>query len=336
VGSSTPSGHLDALACAELLLHLGLQVRAAIVKGRNLNSDREVVAREGGDTIFAIDRRVEGTLVAAIEAWPESLLPVMVVCEGLGHDGLRRVGPECRALVARVLIDPIDGTRPLMFDKRSGWFLATIAPDIGERTHLSDAVASVMVELPVSKQSSADRLWATVDRPTRAEREDLRTGAKWPIPCRPSNELTLRHGFAHVVSFFPGVKRLAADLMETIATATLGDVSISEAAIFDDQYTSTGGQLVELAMGRDRFCADLRPLFYKIAGLETEGLACHPYDMAGLLVAMQAGVEVTDGFGHPLDAPFDVTTGIHWCGYANRHLRAAIEPVIQTWLRDHL
>jgi len=40
------------------------------------------------------------------------------------------------------------------------------------------------------------------------------------------------------------------------------------------------------------------------------------------------------GFGNPLDAPFSVLEGIHWCGYANAALREAIEPVIRKWLSD--
>ncbi|MBZ0171467.1 MAG: hypothetical protein K8E66_03730, partial [Phycisphaerales bacterium] len=142
-----------------------------------------------------------------------------------------------------------------------------------------------------------------------------------------------------VTSFFPGTKILAAELMERIASQTLGEVRAGEALVFDDQYLTTGGQLVELISGRDRFCCDLRPLLFEIVrrggGPVAEGLTCHPYDMAGLLVAQRAGVIVTDGFGRELDAPFSVDHGVHWCGYANGSLRAAIEPIIQAWLHEH-
>src|SRR5690606_31454271 len=118
----------------------------------------------------------------------------------------------------------------------------------------------------------------------------------------PSRATTLHNGFAQVSSFFPGTKVLAAELMERIARAGLGDAEAAP-ALFEDQYISTGGQLVELMMGHDRFCCDLRPLFYRIAtasGGAGAGLECHPYDMAGLLVAQQAGVILTDGFGGAL------------------------------------
>ncbi len=327
----------DADEYARHIVQIGLDVRAQIVQGRDILTDSAVVAREGGDTIFAIDRKVEPLIIRAISKWPAALLPALVVCEGLGADGRMWFGPKDQPLRVRVLIDPIDGTRPLMYDKRPAWFLAAVAPDHGEATSLSHAIASTMVELPTSKQALADVFRATFGGSVQAERHDLRAGTIAPLSARPSSEITLRQGFGHVVSFFPGVKRLAAELMETIAIANLGSLSILEASIFDDQYTSSGGQLVELAMGHDRFCADLRPLLYRIEGLNAvKGLACHPYDLAGLLVAKQAGVIVTDGWGNELDAPFDVNTDVAWCGYANEAIRRAIEPVIQRWLSERL
>lgn len=92
--------------------------------------------------------------------------------------------------------------------------------------------------------------------------------------------------------------------------------------------------------GRDRFCCDLRPLFYEIlqreGGTGKSGLCCHPYDVAGLPIARSFGVILTDGYGRTLDATFDVESPVHWCGYANDGLRQSIEPVIQAWLREKL
>jgi hypothetical protein len=62
---------------------------------------------------------------------------------------------------------------------------------------------------------------------------------------------------------------------------------------------------------------------------QPEGLCCHPYDCATLLIAEEAGVVLTDSVGNPLDGPLDVTTGISWIGYANADLRKSIEPIIQ-------
>ena len=100
---------------------------------------------------------------------------------------------------------------------------------------------------------------------------------------------------------------------------------MTRATVFDDQYISTGGQFYELIVGHDRFNADLRPVFYRVQRMG-EGLCCHPYDCAALLIAEEAGVVITDERGRPLDAPLDVTSGVSWVGYANRALRARIEP----------
>ena len=127
--------------------------------------------------------------------------------------------------------------------------------------------------------------------------------------------------------------------MERIVERTLGAVEAGTAAVFEDQYITTGGQMVELMLGRDRFCCDLRPLFYAVLRgsgyTAAQGLECHPYDVAGALVAATAGVILTDGFGRPLDAPLDVHTGVHWCGYANAELYRQIAPVIRVWLAEH-
>jgi hypothetical protein len=84
-------------------------------------------------------------------------------------------------------------------------------------------------------------------------------------------------------------------------------------------------------MGKDRFVADLRPIFYRIQG-QPEGLCCHPYDCAGMLIAEEAGVILTNGLGQTLDGPLDVTSGIAWAGFANRGLRDLIEPLLTNYL----
>jgi fructose-1,6-bisphosphatase/inositol monophosphatase family enzyme len=48
----------------------------------------------------------------------------------------------------KCIVDPIDGTRSWMHDKRSAWSLAAIAPQHGAETRLSDIVVAAMTELP--------------------------------------------------------------------------------------------------------------------------------------------------------------------------------------------
>lgn len=321
------------------LQQLGYDIRQRLNDARNNGQEMaKAVANEGGDTIFAIDRHVEPVIEAAANKWASEGVGILLIAEGFGKTGEKYFGSPGATQRFRVLMDPIDGTRNIMYDKRAAWFLAAAMPDNGPTTKLSDSIASVMVELPVSKQGQADSLTAIAHSPSVATRMNLADQISRPLELAASQAVTLREGFGQVSNFFPGTKLLAAELMERIVERTLGKVEPGTAAVFEDQYISTGGQMVELIMGRDRFCCDLRPLFYQIlqkqTGNEIRGLECHPYDMAGWLVAKQAGVILTDGWGGELDLLLDVHSPVHWCGYANASLRNAIEPVIGQWLKE--
>lgn len=328
-----------AKAWAARLEMLGFAVRDRLMAARDAGHDMaSAVAHEGGDTIFAIDRHVEPAIEQAIHAWPAECKPLLLVAEGFGQDGHQSFGDAKTPQRFRLLIDPIDGTRGIMYDKRPAWFIAAVAEERGAATSLRDAFASAMVELPTSKQGYGDVFSAVRGGGASGWRSDLRLASDDPagrraITFRPSGAATLRHGWGQVVNFFPGTKVLAAELMEAIASGTLDKVVPGEGSIFDDQYMTTGGQMVELMVGHDRFCCDLRPLFYRVLekrGAGTvRGLECHPYDCAGMLVAQESGVILTDGLGRPLDAPMDVHSGVHWCGYANEALRNKIEPIIR-------
>ncbi len=328
-------------AWVDRLAGLGIAVRDRLIETIRAGAGdlAEPVAHQGGDTIYAIDRHVESVIQRAVESWPDECKPLLLIAEGLGEGGVRRIGDPDTPLRHRVIVDPIDGTRNLMYDKRSAWFLAAVADDHGEATGIADTTAAVMVELPPSKQTWVDVFTAVGGRPALATRSRIDGSGARPLPLRPSSAETLRDGFAQVTNFFPGTKVAASELMEQIALRTLGEVEPGRATVFDDQYITTGGQMVELMVGHDRFCCDLRPLFYEILAEQgepaTHGLECHPYDVAGALVARQAGVVLTDGFGRELNAPLDVHTGVHWCGYANASLRRLIEPIIRDWLGQH-
>jgi hypothetical protein len=324
-----------------LLADVGFAVRAHLRESRQDPTElARAVGHEGGDTIFAIDRAVEPIVVAAISSWPDGLLPLELVAEGMGADGRRRIGPNDRPPRWHLLIDPIDGTRSLMYDKRSAWFLAAAAPGSAKPPSLSRAAAAVMVELPTSRQGQADHFIAEVDGSLTAMRTELASGHSRPLRIMPSKARSLLHGFGQVSSFFPGTHQLAGALMDAIARVA-APYPLGGASIFNDQYISSGGQLCELLLGRDRFCCDLRPLFHRVLqrgatrAAEPSPLSCHPYDLAGLPIALRAGVIVTDGFGRPIDAQFNVHSELHWIGYANHDLRALIEPVIAGWLAEH-
>jgi hypothetical protein len=220
-----------------------------------------------------------------------------------------------------------------MYDKRPAWSLAGVAPNKGPGTRLRDIEIAVMSELPTSKLGFADVFWAVKQRGTKAKRIDLRNGDEEPLAPSPSRATTIDHGFATIADFFPGTKVVAGQVMEHLVKNLVGALDVTRATVFEDQYISTGGQFYELIVGHDRFIADLRPLFYRIQS-QPEGLCCHPYDCAAMLIAEEAGVILTDGLGNRLDGPMDVTSGISWAGFANRELQQAIEPLLTQYLRQ--
>ncbi|MCC5831216.1 MAG: hypothetical protein JJU36_17390 [Phycisphaeraceae bacterium] len=345
MNSPTTRNNEPAHQWADVLLDVVDRLRAMIQEGRaGQGGWATPVAQEGGDTIYAIDRDVEAILLDQLSRAADELGSIELIAEGLGRDGRMRLGRE-GPIAAHLIIDPIDGTRNLMYDKRSAWFLAALVPagQPGSSTsepRLTRSILSIAAELPTSKAGWIDTFIAIRPDGLRALRSRVDGGKAKPIPVRPSESDTLEHGWAQVSNFFPGTKVLASQLMERIADRVMGERRPGESLIFDDQYLSTGGQMVELACGRDRFCCDLRPLFYDIAWQRLgagrqRGLECHPYDLAGWMVAQQAGVILTDGWGRPLDAPLDVQSPVHWCGYANARIRERVEPVIHEFLREH-
>jgi hypothetical protein len=313
------------------------RVRDALIGSRSRDGLYEVSRDSAADTIYRLDTLVEPMLDELCNDWARTT-PLVLIGEGVegdgGIEGVRVYPEDAREEDAkiRLIVDPIDGTRGLMYDKRSAWALAGVAPNRGPATRLRDIEAAVMTELPTSKMGYGDVLWAAKGAGATGERIDLRDGRAQPLPLRPSAADTIAHGFASVASFFPGTKALAAEMMEHLVRHLLGGTDVTKALVFDDQYISTGGQFYELIVGHDRFNADLRPLLYRIQH-QPPGLCCHPYDCATWLIAEEAGVILTDGLGRPLDGPMDVTTGLPWAGYANAALRSKIEPILTDFLR---
>jgi len=306
------------------LLSLHDRVRDAVVDActRRATEQLAALAADGdpsGDTIYAIDRVAEEKLVEGLAdlARTES---IRVIGEGLSGAALPEDGRWS------LLVDPIDGTRGLMYQKRSAWILTGVAANRGPDTRLRDIVLAVQTEIPLVKQHLSDQLWAIRDRGMEARRHNRLNGAREPLTLRPSSADTFAHGFATVVRFFPGAREVLGSIDDEVAQALVAPAP-GKAASFEDQYASTGGQLYELLAGHDRFIADLRPL------AQPAGLCCHPYDLGTALIAEEGGVILTDARGEALDTPFDLTTNVAWIGYANERLRASIEPVLREALR---
>jgi len=325
--------------CLPVLQRLHRRIRDGVVaacRARAAEDLARVAGNEGGDTVYAVDRVGEAVLIEELEREAEGLGGLVLVAEGLAEGSL--VLPRGRSEADtryRVIVDPIDGTRGLMYQKRSAWVLTGVAPNRGAATRLSDVVLAVQTEIPLVKQYLADELWAARGLGAHAERVNILNGERTPFALCPSTATSLEHGFAMLSRFFPGARDEIAAIDEEVVRAVLGPPPPGRALCFEDQYLSSGGQLYELMVGHYRFNADLRPLLDGLLAKrgEAAGLACHPYDVSAALIALEAGVVLTAPGGTPLDAPLDLETPVAWVGYANSALRALVEPALGRALR---
>jgi fructose-1,6-bisphosphatase/inositol monophosphatase family enzyme len=295
-----------------------------------------VVADEEGDTIFAVDRVSEEVLVDFFEQQIAPSNPLVLIAEGLsgGLITLPRGISETEA-VWRVIVDPIDGTRGLMYQKRSGWVLTGVAPNRGPDTSLEDVELAVQTEIPLVKQHLCDSIWAIRGEGAQAERFNRLTGERAALSLQPSSARSIEQGYAMIARFFPGARDELAAIDDEIVFAALGPIQPGKAHCFEDQYPSSGGQLYELMAGHDRFIADLRAALAPVMtkrGLP-RALCCHPYDLCTEMIARELGVIVTHPNGDALNSSLAVEPDVAWVGYANETIRAQIEPLLQNALR---
>lgn len=326
----------DLLALIRLLHE---KIRAAVVAACEATSivDLASVAREeAGDTIYAVDRVSEELIIDFFDEHIACRTPIVLIAEGLETGKIiLPVGARERDAKWRIIVDPIDGTRGIMYQKRSAWILTGVAPNKGENTSLRDIELAVQTEIPLVKQHLSDTLWAICGRGAFAERYNRLTGEKTPLFLKPSGANTIAHGYAQISRFFPGGRDILAAIDDEIARAALGDIVAGKAQCFEDQYTSTGGQIYELMCGHDRFIADLRPLLERDLNAlgSALGICCHPYDICTELIARESGVIITDARGNPVDAPLAVEPDVDWAGYANSSIQKQIEPLLRASLK---
>jgi hypothetical protein len=284
----------------------------------------KVSAEQGGDTIFQIDRVSEQALIQGLEESVGTEIPLILIAEGLADDGqlvLPR-GTDPTEAQIQVIVDPIDGTRGLMYQKRSAWILTGVAINRGSHTDLSDIQLAVQTEIPLIKQHLSDTFWAEKGRGAFGERWNRLTGETRSLALQPSRETHLEQGFVTMARYFPGAQQILGKLYDTWIEQACGPGSPGLARCFEDQYISTAGHFAELLLGHDRVVVDVRPL---VDG-PTRGLCSHPYDVCTELIAREAGIQITDPEGNLLKAPLDVFTDVAWVGVANEALYHRVMP----------
>src|SRR6266496_5708263 len=167
------------MLAAVLCLHE--RVRDAVVQACERDSLDQLSAvaddDDEGDTIYAVDRVSEELLLEIFEQEMAAKAPLVLIAEGIagGKVVLPRGAAESDA-AWRVIVDPIDGTRGLMYQKRSAWILTGIAPNLGAGTSLLDIELAAQTEIPLIKQHLSDVLWARRGSGAHAKRFNRLTG----------------------------------------------------------------------------------------------------------------------------------------------------------------
>lgn len=322
------------------LCELQLAVLKAILEERELSSADQLASvseETAADTIYAIDRVAEHTILEWLDAHWLTQWPVEIVMEG-HEDGEPLTFPKNTPVAdtkLKCIIDPIDGTRGIMYDKRSAWMLAGVAPQRGDANRLTDIEVAVMTEIPTTRQWRADQVSAIKGEGVQAVALNVLDQYKSePIELQPSKASDVRHAFGTVTRFFPAGLTLLSQFEEALWEGLYGLPDSPSPLVFNDQYISSGGQFYEILAGHDRFVADLRPEAFLKLGIESN-LSCHPYDVATALILEEAGCVIEKPDGGPIDCPLDTTTPVSWVAYANSGLANSMRPKLKQLVKEH-
>jgi len=299
--TSEPAAVSGAPALAAALAEVGRVVRDAVLAVPPSRADAAVSRVAGGDEVFGVDARADRVLVAELEARCGAAWPGDLVIEGFDAPvAIGGGGPW------RYLADPVDGTRPWLAGKRSAWILLGAGR---AATTLEDLEVGAAVELPTRRARLARVAWAARGAGVEALDEDL-SGAHPPtgVPLRPRRGDDLRRAWVTVARFSPGQKG---------AIGAWEDDVLRGLEVYEDPYLCSGGQLMGLASGEDAAVLDPRPLF-------GAPLCAHPYDLAALVVAREAGVLVEAIPPGPLQVALDPTLDVAWAGYADPTVAVAL------------
>ena len=309
----------------------------AILKERASRTTDQLAAiteETAADVIYGIDTIADQAIFKWFEEnWPAKW-PVQIIMEGLddAHTLCFPLGSKIEDTTLKCIIDPIDGTRGIMYDKRAAWILAGIAPQRGKENTLADIVVSAMTEVPTTRQWRADQVSATRGGGMQATAFDIRNDfTQSPVDLQPSQASEVRHAFGTICRFFPAGSTLLSQIEEQLWEQLYGDSSDGTPLVFNDQYISTGGQFYEILSGHDRFIADVRPIVFRVQDIEGN-LCAHPYDVCCALILEEAGCVVEHPDGSALNCPLDTTSSVNWVAYANEALADHIRPALQTVL----
>jgi len=314
----------------------------AALSGPDRSSLARPVRAGVGDFTYGLDEASE----RAVDAWLDATardLPLSLLTEDAGW---RHRGPGPRGSLAeprelagfdhggpRIALDPVDGTRGLMYDLRSAWTVVSCAgPGRGE-PRLVELELGIVAEIPDARAARFRVLEAARSGPCTVEERELDSGsAVRSGVLTADSDPRCDHGFFPFFRYEPAQRPAVAAVEADFFARSAREERADLRHVFDDQYISNAGQLVLLALGTYRMIADLRAFLAERAGVRTT--TSKPYDLAGaVLCAQRAGCVVTAGDGAPLDFPLDCTTPVHFVGWANAPTAERLAPHLAAALR---
>jgi len=283
-----------------------------------------------GDVTFGLDvpseERLAAWLAETARGEPLSLLTEDAGWRHMGPDGRggARELPGFGHGGPRIVIDPIDGTRNLMADLRSAWTELAFAPPGPGQPRLADVSDGIVSEIPGTLAGRFRRLFTEAGR-CRLELRELTGALVRERTLAPDRDARADHGYFCFFRYEPAQRPALARLEAEFFARLVAQEGAEARSFYDDQYISSAGQLVLLALGRYRLVIDARELVKRTHG--APGVTSKPYDLAGAVAcARAAGVVVTAADGGALDFPLDATTPVGYAGYANEPTRARLEP----------
>ncbi|MDR1701619.1 MAG: hypothetical protein LBR56_02455 [Sporomusaceae bacterium] len=317
----------------KLILALHFSICVAVrqnIRCQKGKYDSRVRKEAHGDVCYSVDLASE-SIIDEFFSRQAIAGGVVIICEGLG----KRVYPPSlteEEAAWRIIIDPLDGTRHIMYDNRSAWVLTGVAPNLGGLTNLQDVVLAVQTEVPPTMQSLSAVLVGVRGGGVRHSVWDIEENKCLAphVPLSPSQEVVLDNGFVVFPNFFPGTKAIISAIEETVLENILGPAQECSALVFSEQYISSAGQIYMLISGRYRVCADIRAELAEFQQKRGQKLpmCAHPYDLATCLIAEELGIVLVDGRGRPLAYPLDTKTNCSWVGYANKTICNNFQPVL--------
>lgn len=317
----------------EYILKLHFKIHIAVrnmIKEQKSQYNSDIITEGYGDVSYAVDSKSE-TIIDKYFTDNPPKGGAVVICEGLGV----RIYPETKTketALWRILIDPLDGTRHIMYDNRSAWILTGVAPNKGEGTSLKDIIVALQTEVPISIQEKSIVLTAIKNHGTDCSIWNIEKNIclEKDLLLQPSSSRQLDNGFVVFTNFFPGTKQIISLLEENVLNRIVGEPDEGSPLIFSEQYISNAGQLFMLMTGRYRVCIDIRAdLIYMQKRMNKHLPLCpHPYDLSAALIAQEAGIILLDSKGMTIDYPMDLNTNCCWIGYANQGLFDLMHPVL--------